>query len=58
MVERDNIVKKLFIRYYEKTNVYVYGMFRNVICEENNRNTLFLYLAEEEERDVRTGVMN
>jgi hypothetical protein len=52
MVERDNIVKKLFIRYYEKTNVYVYGMFRNVICEENNRNTLFLYLAEEGERET------
>lgn len=47
--ERANIVKKLFIIYYEITSVYVYRMLRNVTCKEINRNTSFLYIAEERE---------
>jgi len=45
--ERVTIVKKLFITYDGVTSVYVYRMFRNVICNENSRNITFLYIAEE-----------
>jgi hypothetical protein len=45
--ERVAIVKKLFITYDGVTSVYVYRMFRNVICNENSRNITFLYITEE-----------